>query len=142
MAPKPQQPSREALIVAGVDAYTQTVTERDEAMAEMASLKRANNDLNGQNTALREIVSKLLAHRDLLTAALSSANGQMRTVHSCLRDMASATEKAVASEKEIDLSGAEAMARRLAPPSPEQMRATLQDRLASADTNGKAVVTA
>jgi hypothetical protein len=142
MAKQPA-PSREASVIAGLDAFNETVRERDELQAQVTSLMRDNTDLHGQNGALREIVQKMLEDRDLLTAALSAANTHLRNEHRAFADMAQETKKAVDSAKALENSGAEAMARRLAPPNPKllqttPLRASLADRIADAGQNGGA----
>jgi chromosome segregation ATPase len=138
MAKQQSQPSREAQVIQGLNAFEQTVSERDHALNEVNVLSRRCAELEAALNETRGMIAMLLRDRDVLTNALATANSQMRTVHSCMRDMANVTEKAVESAKAIDHSGAEAMARRLAPPvqKDDQMVATLADRIAAAGQNG------
>lgn len=144
MVKQQPQPSREAQMIAGLDAFQETVRERDEAREAVDRLTRQNSELTRALDESRNTLAILLRDRDALTRALATANAQMRTVHTCMRDMARATEEAVETAKEVDMTGAEAMAKRLAPqakqPSAEEFRATLADRLvAGQNGNSQAV---
>jgi chromosome segregation ATPase len=139
MVKQQSQPSREAQVIQGLNAFEQTVNERDHALNEVNVLSRRCAELEAALNETRGMITMLLRDRDVLTNALATTNAQLRTMHASYRDAAVATEKAVESAKAIDHSGAEAMARRLAPPvhKDDQLVASLADRIAAASGNGE-----